>query len=244
MDNVQTLAEQIKMANTICVFSGAGMSTESGIPDFRSSGGLYDGEEIESYVSSTYFRKHPEDFWKKFKEIFKLKLMGGFEPNTGHLFLKELEEMGKTVHILTQNIDGLHERAGNTSILELHGTLQHATCSTCKGKYDLKHINASEIPRCVFDHDILKPDVVLFGDMVDGYNEAITRAYNSDLFIVLGTSLEVYPVNQIPAFLSRAPKIHKAIINKTATKMDAFFHTVIHDGIGNTVQKLRENLNC
>lgn len=242
MDKIETLAEIIKEAKTICVFSGAGMSTESGIPDFRSSGGLYDGGNVEEYVSSYYFKKNPEDFWKKFKDIFGLKLMGTFEPNIGHLFLKELEDINKTVHILTQNIDGLHTKAGSTSVLELHGTLQTATCQTCKQKYNLGYINQHDIPKCQNDHTILKPDVVLFGDSVDGYNEAIIRAYNSDLFIVMGTSLEVYPVNQIPVFLSRAPQIKKAIINKTNTTLDRLFDVKIQNGIGETVRQLKTYL--
>jgi NAD-dependent deacetylase len=248
MEKIKELAQIIKNAKHITIFTGAGMSTESGIPDFRSDNGIYSQEEnVENYISEYYFEKNPKDFWSKFKRIFSLKLMGNFEPNKGHLFLKELEDMDKHVTILTQNIDGLHHKAGNSDIIELHGTLQTATCPKCKTKYDLKFINAHEIPRC--NHAIkkgevcnfiLKPDVVLFGGMVQHFDEALNKAYKSDLFIAMGTSLEVYPVNQIPVYLDQAPHIKKAIINKSPTKKDHLFDIVIHEGIGDAVTKIKQ----
>ncbi len=149
MEKINELAQIIKNAKNITIFTGAGMSTESGIPDFRSDNGIYSQEDdVEHYISEYYFHKNPKDFWVKFKRIFSLKLMGNFEPNKGHLFLKELEDIGKNVTILTQNIDGLHHKAGNSNIIELHGTLQTATCPKCKTKYNLKFINEHDIPRC------------------------------------------------------------------------------------------------
>ncbi|AIE59982.1 NAD-dependent protein deacylase [Bacillus methanolicus] len=250
MKEIKELAQIIKNAKTITIFTGAGMSTESGIPDFRSDNGIYSQEDnVENYISEYYFEKNPKDFWSKFKRIFSLKLMGNFDPNEGHLFLKELEEMGKNVTILTQNIDGLHHKAGNSDIIELHGTLQTATCPKCKTKYDLKFINEHVIPRCNQTNKkgevcnfILKPDVVLFGGMVQHFEEALNKAYKSDLFIAMGTSLEVYPVNQIPVYLNSAPEIKKAIINKSPTKMDYLFDIVIHEGIGDTVAKIKQYL--
>lgn len=148
------------------------ISTESGIPNFRSSGGFWkEGENREYYISKCYFERNPKDFWKKYKDIFELKLMGNYKPNTGHLFIKELEEKGKNITVLTQNVDGLHQKAGNQHVIELHGTLQSATCPKCKTKYDITFINQHEIPRCTKENAkgkkcdfILKPDVVLFSD--------------------------------------------------------------------------------
>jgi NAD-dependent deacetylase len=246
MEKIKELAQIIQNAKNITIFTGAGMSTESGIPDFRSKNGIYSQEEnVEHYISEYYFNKNPKDFWLKYKRIFSLKLMGNFAPNKGHLFLKELEDMGKNVTILTQNIDGLHHKAGNSNIIELHGTLQTATCPKCKTTYDLTFINAHDIPRCnkTSCNFILKPDVVLFGGMVQHFDKALDKAYNSDLFIAMGTSLEVSPVNQIPVYLSyEAPKSKKVIINKTSTKMDDLFDIVIHEGIGNTVTKIKQHL--
>jgi NAD-dependent deacetylase len=248
MEKIKELAHIIKNAKNTTIFTGAGMSTESGIPDFRSDNGIYTQEEnVEHYISEYYFEKNPKDFWGKFKRIFSLKLMGNFEPNKGHLFLKELEEMGKNVTILTQNIDGLHHKAGNSEIIELHGTLQTATCPKCKAKYNLNFINEHEIPRCnninkkgEVCNFILKPNVVLFGGMVQRFDEALNKAHQSDLFIAMGTSLEVYPVNQIPVYLDSAPNIKKAIINKSPTKKDYLFDIVIHEGIGDAVTKIKQ----
>jgi NAD-dependent deacetylase len=157
--------------------------------------------------------------------------------------------MGKKVNVLTQNIDGLHRKAGSSDIIELHGTLQYATCPKCKKKYNLAYINDCVIPRCKKTNAkgnvcnfILKPDVVLFGDEVKGYEEALQKAYDADLFLTLGSSLKVYPVNQIPMMLSRAPGIKKVIINKEATIMDKYFDLTIHDSIGATINTLKTYL--
>jgi len=249
-ESLKKLANDIKKSKTITVFTGAGMSTESGIPDFRSTTGMWEEDrKREYYISKSYYQGYPKDFWKKFKDIFSLKMMGEFQPNSGHLFLKELENMGKNVHILTQNIDGLHEKAGSSDILNLHGTLQTATCPKCKRKYNLDYINDAILPRCkksnakgkVCDF-ILKPDVVLYGDEVNGYEKALEKAYDADLFLTLGSSLKVYPVNQIPMMLSRAPGIKKVIINKEPTGMDRYFDLTIHQSIGETIHSLKTYL--
>jgi NAD-dependent deacetylase len=246
MDKIKEFTQWIIDAKTITVLTGAGMSTESGIPDFRSENGIYAQEEnVEHYVSEYYFKTHPVDFWHKFKRIFSLKLMGNFAPNQGHLFLKQLEDMGKKVTILTQNIDGLHGKAGSSRVIEIHGTLQTATCPKCQTKYDLAFINSHDVPRCEqrtengkICNEILKPDVVLFGGLVKRLDEALDAALESDLFIAMGTSLEVTPVNQIPFYVStESPRTYKVIINKTPTRMDHLFDLVIHEGIGETVKK-------
>jgi len=249
-ESIEKLAQYIKEAKTITVFTGAGMSTESGIPDFRSATGIWEEDgKREYYISKSYYQGYPKDFWIKFKDIFSLKMMGRFQPNSGHLFLKELEEMGKNVHILTQNIDGLHEKAGSTDILNLHGTLQTATCPKCKRSYNLTYVNDAIVPRCKKSNAkgkicdfILKPDVVLYGDAVNGYEQALEKAYDADLFLTLGSSLKVYPVNQLPMMLSRAPGIKKVIINKESTRMDRYFDMTIHQSIGETIKAVKTYL--
>ncbi|WP_027409416.1 NAD-dependent protein deacylase [Anoxybacteroides tepidamans] len=243
MDMMKELAKQIANASTITVLTGAGMSTESGIPDFRSNNGIYAQEKnVEHYLSEHYFTKDPVDFWRRFKRIFSLKLMGSFSPNMGHFFLRELEERGKRVIVLTQNIDGLHTKAGSTNVIELHGTLQTATCPACGEKYDLSFINSHDVPSCQKKTcgEFLKPDVVLFGGIVPKIDEAFETAAKSELLLAMGTSLEVMPVNHIPFYVSsESPDTYKAIINKTPTRMDHIFDLAIHSGIGDTVAKLR-----
>jgi NAD-dependent deacetylase len=239
-EKILTLKAWIDEASTITFFTGAGMSTESGIPDFRSTGGFYDGDENrEYYISNYYYQKHPKDFWKRYKEIFELKLMGGYLPNSGHSFIKDLEDFGKKVFVLTQNVDGLHTKAGSFDVTELHGTIQSATCPKCKTSFDLEFINQHDIPRCPNDQFILKPDVVLFGDEVKSFDSALNKAYAADLFIVMGTSLEVYPVNQIPLYISRSEGIKRVIINKESTKMDDKFHLVFHEKIGDVIKEIK-----
>jgi NAD-dependent deacetylase len=243
MEEYKELAEQLARAKTIAVLTGAGMSTESGIPDFRGQNGIYAQEDnVEYYLSEHYFTSHPVDFWHRFKRMFSLKMMGTFLPNKGHIFLQALEAAGKKVTILTQNIDGLHTKAGSTNVIELHGTLQTATCSICSQKYDLPFINSQDVPVCQQKGcgEILKPDVVLFGGIVPRIDEAFAAAAESDVLLTMGTSLEVTPVNHIPFYVtSESPRTYKAIINKTATRMDHLFDLVIHHSIGDTVSQLR-----
>ncbi|MBB6282465.1 NAD-dependent protein deacylase [Geobacillus subterraneus] len=238
------LAQWIRGADTIAVLTGAGMSTESGIPDFRGENGIYAHEaNVEHYLSEYYFEKDPVDFWHRFKRLFSLKLMGGFAPNEGHRFLRWLEDVGKTVTILTQNVDGLHVKAGSTHVIELHGTLQTSTCPSCGKTYDLAFVNRVDVPRCGECGTILKPDVVLFGGFVPRIEEAFARAAESDLLVAMGTSLEVAPVNQIPLYVAaESPATRKVLINKTATRMDGMFDLVIYGGIGETVASIWRQL--
>ncbi|AGT31982.1 NAD-dependent deacetylase [Geobacillus genomosp. 3] len=240
------LAQWIREADTIAVLTGAGMSTESGIPDFRGENGIYAHEEnVEHYLSEYYFEKDPIDFWRRFKQLFSLKLMGGFAPNDGHRFLRWLEDIGKRVVILTQNIDGLHVKAGSTHVIELHGTLRTATCPSCGKTYELAFVNRNDVPRCNECRAILKPDVVLFGGFVPHIEEAFAKAAESDLFLAMGTSLEVAPVNQIPFYVAaESPATRKVLMNKTATRMDGIFDLVIYGGIGETVAGVRRQIQA
>jgi NAD-dependent deacetylase len=242
MEAIQSLAEMIRESKNIVFLTGAGISTESGIPDFRSSGGIYANGNVEQYISRYFYQKNPKDFWYHFKEIFQLKLLRDYEPNRGHQFIKELDDKGKHVTVLTQNIDGLHQKAGSKLVLELHGTLKTAHCPKCKREYDLGYILKNESPRCEDDDFLLDTDVVLFGDPIKHFDEAVNAIEACELLIVMGSSLNVTPVNAFPEYAKQNWGNKLAIINKEKTIKDRFFDIVIHDGIGETVEKLRNFL--
>lgn len=250
MNELYILSSRLKEAQTVTVLTGAGVSTESGIPDFRSSNGVWTKDiERTNVISKSYFEYRPKDFWKYYKDIFQIKLMGDYLPNRTHTILKELEEAGKDIRIFTQNIDGLHQKAGSSKVYEMHGSINMATCPKCKNKYDLKHILLEEVPRCTkvngkgrICNFILKPDVVLFGDTVKYYQECLESIYESEVFLVMGTSLEVYPVNQLPKYVSGATKIHKVIVNKEKTEMDHYFQVKIHENLNHIWMQIEEDL--
>ncbi|GAB7129656.1 sirtuin NAD-dependent deacetylase [Silvimonas sp. JCM 19000] len=238
-EHLSALAHTIQQAQHIAVLSGAGMSTESGIPDFRSANGLFTRDRsFADVVNIDYFYADPAGFWAAFKEIFKLKLAGNYEPNGGHRFLAELEQGGKRVSVLTQNIDGLHHKAGSSEVLELHGTLVKATCLQCGTPHDLDYLQQYDVPQCRQCDEILKPDVVLYGEAVPLVEPAFELAVQADLMLVLGSSLEVGPVNLIPREARRAG-VTCALINLEPTHLDYVFELLVHDRIGATCDKLR-----
>ncbi|QBJ77992.1 NAD-dependent protein deacylase [Aquitalea sp. USM4] len=240
--DIMQLASAIRQAGHIVVLSGAGMSTESGIPDFRSAKGLWQqGMQLEELVSIDYFRADPEAFWHSFKQLFHTKLLGNYQPNAGHRFLAWLEETGKQVSVLTQNIDGLHGVAGSRHVSELHGTLRMASCPSCGRQQGLEYINHHVLPLCTYCMDVLKPDVVLYGEPVPLIEHAFDVAVSADLLLVLGSSLEVSPVNHIPLEAAHAG-VMTALINYTPTRMDRVFDLTIQAGIGDTCQQLRSLL--
>lgn len=249
MNEIPNIANLIKVAKKITFLTGAGMSTESGISDWRSTNGIWTNNQgLEDIISREYFEDEPESFWKYYKEIFKTKLLNNYLPNSGHHFITELQNAGKDVAVITQNIDGLHSIAETKSVFEVHGTLQTATCPKCQEKYDLNYINNNKLPLCKHKdvngnvcNTVLKPDVVLFGDEVKLFNNALDVAYEADLFITLGSSLEVSPINSIPRYIARTD-IPTVLINKTATQMDYLFDYCIYSTIGETVNQLKEYL--
>ncbi|MFP3726456.1 NAD-dependent protein deacylase [Priestia filamentosa] len=256
MGKVKTLASWIKEAGKISILSGAGISAPSNIPTFRGTDGIWN-ESInrEQYLSNYFYNSKPKVFWGKYKEIFQIKLAQNYQPNPAHYFITGLENMGKEVCVLTQNVDGLHQEAGNTNVIELHGTLRTASCPKCKSTYDLEYIMKEAVPRCNretskgFCNFILRPDMVLFGDAVKGFKEAETVLDESELLIVIGTSLEVHPVNTLPRYFryvmndweTSEPKM--ALINSEPTKKDELFPLVMHEDIVQVVNLLKEELN-
>ncbi|AOX99734.1 NAD-dependent protein deacylase [Jeongeupia sp. USM3] len=244
MTALDQLADDIRNARHIAVLSGAGMSTESGIPDFRSANGLFTGNRsFADVVSIDYFMDDAAGFWAAFREIFKIKLAGGYQPNAGHTFLAALaQHHGKRVSVLTQNIDGLHHKAGSDEVLEMHGSLMGATCLFCHTRHDLAWVQQHDVPRCRGCGMVIKPDVVLYGEAVPLIEPAFGLATQADLLIVMGSSLEVGPVNLIPLEARRAG-VQTALINLSETRLDHAFDVRIEAGIGDTCRRLADLLS-
>jgi len=238
MDQISRLAKYIMNAQNIVVLTGAGISTESGIPDFRSEGGAWNNNNKASMMRGSHFNYRPKLFWPVFKEVFCAKMGQNVEPNAGHTFLTDLESMGKNVSVFTQNVDGLHQRAGSSKVYEMHGNAQTAYCPKHKALYGLEHIMSSDVPRCTHTKAngdvcgfILKPSVVLFEERIHHYYDAQDAIAEADLLLVLGTSLEVSPVNEIPAMRSVKP-MKRVLITRSVTPKDHLFDLVLHAGIG------------
>lgn len=242
---LEPMVQWIQSSRNITVLSGAGISTASGLPDFRSRGGIYDNHlNMEAILSESYFYSKPKQFWVYFKEIFQFEQLEQYKPNLGHHFMRRLEEeIGKNVTVVTQNIDGLHQQAGSSQVLEVHGTLNYASCPRCRRQYDRKHLLQETIPRCAEDGFILKPEVVLFGGGVKHMEASFEAAYGADLFIAIGTSLLVSPVNGLPAYAARNHNSRKVLINREPTSMDSLFDLVIHADIVDTVEQLQSGLS-
>lgn len=228
------LSNILKQSKNIVFFGGAGVSTESNIPDFRSSNGLFN-EKLnitftpEQLVSHTFYIKYPEEFFR----FYKSKLIyPNAKPNDGHLALAKLEEIGKLKAIVTQNIDGLHQMAGSKNVFELHGSIHRNYCVKCHEFYDAKFIlETSGVPTCTKCGGSVKPDVVLYEEGLDdtiikGAIDAISKA---DTLIIGGTSLIVYPAAGLINYFRGDNLI---LINKSSTSADSKADLVIHDSIG------------
>ena len=233
---IEKLNEWVKNSTNIVFFGGAGVSTESGIPDFRSVDGLYRQKydfPPETIISHSFFMRNPEYFYQFYRD----KLLVTAQPNIVHLKLADWEKKGRLKAIVTQNIDGLHQKAGSTNVFELHGSVYRNYCMRCHKFYDFDYMkNSCGVPKCECG-GIIKPDVVLYeegldDDTVSGAVEAIA---NADLLIVGGTSLVVYPAAGLLRYF-RGDKI--ALINKTATDMDNMADVVIRDNIGKVFSEL------
>ncbi|WP_347860754.1 NAD-dependent protein deacylase [Salimicrobium sp. PL1-032A] len=234
---LDTIKDLLSRAEHIAVLTGAGVSTASGIPDFRSSEGLWtEDRSREELMSRQFFDRSPEEFWYHYKSIFRLKLLQNYGPNAVHRFLFDLEQRGKHVDVVTQNVDGLHTAAGNTNVLEYHGSLQTATCPDCLQTYPLDKILAEDVPSCSCG-SIPKPDVVLFGDMIPFHDEAEKVVRQADVTLVLGTSLSVMPFNMLPMAAGGV----KVLINNQPTDKDYIFDYCIHDDLSAVIDQLNRN---
>lgn len=238
MKKYEILQKYIDESKSIVFFGGAGVSTESGIKDFRSVDGLYNEKydyPPEVILSHSFFENKTKEFYKFYKD--KLNCLD-VEPNITHKFLKELEDTGKLKAIITQNIDGLHEKSGCKNILLLHGSIYNNTCISCKKKYDADYVFQSvDIPLCDCG-EIIKPDVVLYEEALDENvtNKAIEAIKNCDLLIVAGTSLAVYPA---AGFIRYFNGKHLVIINNDSTPYDYMADLVINEKLGEIFNKLK-----
>ncbi|MDD5851885.1 NAD-dependent protein deacylase [Galactobacillus timonensis] len=220
-DKIASLQTIIDQAKHIVFFTGAGVSTDSGIPDFRSTNGLYNQTyryPPEEIISHSFFEENPEEFFRFYKDRM---LYLDAQPNEVHRFIAECEKKGKSLGVVTQNIDGLHQKAGSKHVYELHGSVLRNYCMDCSTFYSAEYIKNSEgVPRCQKCGGIIKPDVVLYEEglsqaVVEG---AVAAIQSADVMIVLGTSLVVYPAAGLIRYFSGR---HLVLINRDATPYDS-----------------------
>lgn len=230
----------IENSNNIVFFGGAGVSTESSIPDFRSETGLYKTKNNLSYppevmLSLSFFKQNQADFFQFYREKMIYK---DAKPNPAHYALAELEKRGKVKAIITQNIDGLHQAAGSKNVFELHGSIHRNYCTKCHKFFNLDYIinSKSIVPKCDVCGSTIKPDVVLYEEGLDMniLNSSIQYIKQADVLIVGGTSLVVYPAAGLVEYFNGRNLI---LINKSATSYDNRANLVIHDSIGDVLKK-------
>ena len=234
---IAKLKEWVDASDNIVFFGGAGVSTESGIPDFRSVDGLYNQQykyPPETILSHTFFMAEPEEFFR----FYRAKMLAlDAQPNAAHRKLAEWERMGKCRAVVTQNIDGLHQKAGSKEVLELHGSVLRNYCMRCHKPYDVREIAAGTgVPKCSCGGTI-KPDVVLYEESLDSYtiNKSVEYIRNADILIIGGTSLAVYPAAGLINYY-RGSKL--VLVNKSATPADRSAQLVIHAPIGEVFSQL------
>jgi len=249
MEEIERLAQLIIQSKKVVVFTGAGISTESGIPDFRSPGGIwsrYDPEDftIQKFLSGPAARR----------TIWKMSVEGGLlteaEPNLAHHAIAELHQLGKLDCVITQNIDNLHQKAGvpEDKVFELHGNMQWVVCLSCARRFPMPEVlqrikDGMEVPDCPDCQGILKPDAVFFGEALpqDTLRGAIRRAQNCDLFIIIGSTLVIYPAAYIPTYATEAGA-KLAIVNLTPTPFDHHAAVVIQGKAGEIMSRVMEKV--
>lgn len=236
-EKIEQLKQWVTDSPNIVFFGGAGVSTESGIPDFRSKDGLYHQKydyPPEEILSRTFFDRKTEEFYRFYRD--KLNSLQ-YEPNVTHYKLAQLEQAGKLKAVVTQNIDGLHQKAGSKNVLELHGSVLRNTCMKCGKFHTAEEIFGSEgIPRCECG-GIIKPDVVLYEEGLDGHimERAAKAIYDADVLIVAGTSLTVYPAAGMIRYY-RGKRL--VLINRDTTPYDSEANLVIHESMGEVFSEL------
>lgn len=236
----EKLKTMIDESRNLCVFTGAGISCPSGIPDFRSADGLYNRESgymfsPEQIISHSFFLEHTEMFYDFYKSAM---LYPDAKPNKAHLYFAKLEETGKNVTVVTQNIDGLHQAAGSKNVLELHGSIHRNYCQRCRKFYDAAYVkHADGIPRCTCG-GVIKPDVVLYEEGLDSdiIQKSIRAISNADTLIIGGTSLVVYPA---AGFIDYFRGKHLVVINKGATAREVGAELTIAAPIGKVLEQIK-----
>lgn len=240
IEKVKQCANYIKKAKKIAVITGAGMSTDSGIPDFRTKKGLYSKNPVDILSRQHFFSKPKEVY--NFLENY-IRIINKKKPNEGHYILSSLEKLNKNIFIITQNIDSLHSKSGSNNVIEVHGTLNTATCQKCGKKYNTNEIIRSDGTMNYYcdcnKRGLIKPDCVLFGEDVKHLREIKQIVKECDLLLVLGTSLTVYPVAKLPNYLKAEVPI--IIINENNTYLDEDRMSIVfHNNISNTLKQIME----
>lgn len=243
MDKIQQLQDMIDQSQNIVFFGGAGVSTESNIPDFRSSDGIYSVKlgrhfTAEQLVSHTMFERYPQEFFDFYK---KYLLYPDAKPNAAHAYLAHLEKTGKLKAVVTQNIDSLHEMAGSKNVLKLHGSADRNFCLNCQRFYDLAAFLAlsGTVPYCPDCGGMIKPDVTLYEEPLDmeTFQQAAQAIHQADLLIIGGTSLVVYPAASLIQYFAGK---HLVVINKTSIPQDKQADLFIEGKIGEVFAQLRQ----
>ena len=245
MENKNTfkaLASGLKHSQYTVAFTGAGISSESGIPTYRGDDGLWTKYDPNLYANINHFNRNPSYYWNFFKDV-RYPILKKAKPNPSHLALAQMEAAGNLKTVITQNIDGLHQEAGSTTVIELHGTTRVFYCVNCSDEYSLDNVIArleTELPPlCSSCRGVLRPDVVFFGESLDA--QVLTSAYeeakNCDFMLVVGSSLVVYPASHIPLQAKQAGAA-LAIINKDPTPYDELADYVIHNAAGQTLPQI------
>ena len=238
MTERETLKKWLDESSNIVFFGGAGVSTESHIPDFRSTDGLYNQQydyPPETILSHTFFMRRPEEFFKFYRDKM---LCDTAKPNAAHLKLAEMEQAGKLKAVITQNIDNLHQIAGSRKVLELHGSVYRNHCMKCRKSYDFRYMKESEgVPKCTCG-GIIKPDVVLYEEGLDDYTiqESVRVISEADVLIIGGTSLAVYPAAGLIDYFRGN---HLVVINKAPTPRDKYADLLIKEPIGKVFSQIR-----
>ena len=242
-ENILKLKAMIEASDNIVFFGGAGVSTESGIPDFRSETGIYNtvhkyGCSPEQILSHTFFMRKPEIFYDFYKSTM---VYTDAEPNEAHKALAKLEKLGKLKAVVTQNIDGLHQKAGSEKVYELHGTIMKNYCMKCGQFYDLSYVMNSEgVPRCEKCGGMVKPDVVLYEEGLDNdtIEESVRAISQAQVLIIGGTSLAVYPAAGLIDYFRGEALV---VINKSSTPRDRNADLLIKEPIGQVFSQIKVN---
>ena len=245
---IDRFAEMIAQSNNIIAFTGAGVSTESGIPDFRSPGGIWSRFDPEDFTLDKFLHD-PESRKKHWKLFAEEGIVTGAEPNAAHYAIAELERMGKLNCVITQNIDNLHQKAGNSpeNVLELHGNFNRVRCMNCGKIFPIeeimKRLPQEEMPDCDICHGMLKPDAIFFGEQLPQQvlYKAIENSKNCELFIVIGSTLVVYPAAYMPEYaLKSGAKL--VIVNLSSTPLDSMATILLNGKAGEIMEQVMEKV--
>jgi NAD-dependent deacetylase len=242
IDIFKAVASDIRESRHMVTFTGAGISAESGIPTYRGEGGLWHKYDPSLYANINTFLQNPSYYWSFFRDV-RYPMLKKVKPNKSHLALAEIEEMGNLKTVITQNIDGLHQEAGSSSVIELHGTTRIIYCMTCSQKYTMDEVffmlEVQIPPLCSECKGRLRPDVVFFGEVLKPQilASAYAEAEKCDFLLVVGSSLVVYPAADIPLKAKRMGAA-LALINKETTPLDDLADYVIHDEAGKVLPQV------